>query len=210
MNTGEYRKIAESGYKEQHPQYSPDGRWIAFDSDRSGERGLWTCEADDENCQQITSYKGTVGGTPRWSPDGRWITFDSRMEGLSQIYVISSDGGAPRRLTSGDAENLIPSWSRDGRWIYFQSHRSGQWLVWKTPANGGEPVQVTHSQGGASFESADGKYLYFFSEETRALFRMPVGGGEEKQVAPMVAAWDRFCATTKGVYFSSCWMKRPA
>ncbi len=203
LSMGEYRKIAESSYSEEHPQYSPDGRRIAFDSDRSGERGLWTCAADDENCQQITSYNGSVGGTPRWSPDGRWITFDSRAEGLSQIYVISSTGGAPRRLTSGDAENLIPSWSRDGRWIYFQSHRSGQWRVWKTPANGGEPAQVTHSQGGAAFESADGKYLYFFSEETHALFRMPVDGGEEKEVAPVVAAWDRFCVTAKGVYFFS-------
>ena len=201
--TGEYRMIIGSSYVQSHPQYSPDGRRIAFDSDRSGHLGLWTCEADDENCQELTSYGGSQGGTPRWSPDGRWIAFDSRAEGQSQIYVISAGGGAQRRLTSGDAENLVPSWSRDGRWIYFESHRSGQWRVWKVPASGGEGVQVTHSQGGAAFESADGKYLYFVSQPTNALFRMPVGGGEEKQVAPVVAAWDRFSVTTKGVYFFS-------
>jgi hypothetical protein len=117
--------------------------------------------------------------------------------------VIPSNGGARRRLTSSAEENLIPSWSRDGRWIYFQSRRSGQWRVWKAPAGGGEAVQVTHSQGGASFESADGKSLYFFSEDTSALFRMPVGGGEEKQVAPLVAGWSNFCVTAKGVYFFS-------
>jgi Tol biopolymer transport system component len=201
--TGEYRMIIGSSYSQMHPQYSPDGLRIAFDSDRSGRWGLWTCGADDENCQELTSYGGSGGGTPRWSPDGRWIAFDSRAEGQSQIYVISADGGAQRRLTSGEAENMVPSWSRDGRWIYFESHRSGQLRVWKAPASGGEAVQVTHSQGGAAFESADGKYLYFVSDPANALFRLPVGGGEEKQVAPVVAAWDLFSVTAKGVYFFS-------
>jgi len=175
LGTGECRKIIGSSYRQLHPQYFPDGRRIAFDSDRSGELGLWTCESDEENCQQLTSYAGTTGGTPRWSPDGRWIAYDSREQGQSQIYVTSSDGGVPRRLTGGTAENLVPSWSRDGRWIYFESQRSGQWRVWKAPASGGEAVQVTRSQGGASFESTDGKYLYFSSEDTNALFRIRRG-----------------------------------
>ena len=203
LRTGEYRKIAGSSYGQNYPQYSPDGRRIAFVSDRSGEFGLWTCDSDEENCQQLTSFGGSIGGTPRWSPDGHWIAFDSRDEGVSQIYVISSDGGVRRRITSGDAESMIPSWSRDGRWIYFESRRSGQWRVWKAPTSGGEAVQVTHSQGGASFESIDGKSLYFFSEETKALFQMPIGGGVEKQVAPLVAGWANFCITEKGVYFFS-------
>jgi Tol biopolymer transport system component/DNA-binding winged helix-turn-helix (wHTH) protein len=205
LRTGEYRKIIGSSYQQMHPQYSPDGRRIAFDSDRSGEFGLWTCESDEENCQQLRSYGGTTGGTPRWSPDGRWIAYDSREQGQSQIYVISSDGGAQRRITSGNADSQVPSWSRDGRWVYFESSRSGQWRVWKAPAGGGEAVQVTHSQGGAALDSADGKYLYFVSEDTNALFRVPVGGGEEKQVAPLVAGWPNFCVTEKGVYFFSDW-----
>ena len=129
---------------------------------------------------------GALGGTPRSSPDGRWIAFDSRAEGTAQIYVIPSGGGAQSRITSGNAHSQVPSWSRDGRWVYFESDRSGQWRVWKAPAGGGEAVQVTHFQGGTAFESADGKYLYVFSEKTNALFRTPVGGGEEKEVAPAV------------------------
>jgi Tol biopolymer transport system component len=203
LRTGEYRKIVESSYTERQPQYSPNGHRIAFDSDRSGQSGCWTCDSDGENCQLLTSYGGSVGGTPRWSPDGRWIAFDSREEGESQIYVMPSDGGPRRRLTSGDADNMIPSWSRDGRWIYFESDRSGQWRVWKAPAGGGEAVQVTHTQGGAAFESADGKSLYFFSEENEGLYRVPVGGGEEKQVAPVVLVWFDFSVTAKGVYFLS-------
>lgn len=64
-------------------------------------------------------------------------------------------------------------------------------------------MQVTHSHGGAVFESADGKYLYFISEGTNELFRTPVGGGEEKQVAPVVLAWYGFSVTVNGVYFFS-------
>jgi Tol biopolymer transport system component/DNA-binding winged helix-turn-helix (wHTH) protein len=206
LRTGEYRMIIGSSYHQGRPQYSPDGSRIAFESDRSGEYGLWVCEADGENCQQLTSLRGSAGGTPRWSPDGRWLAFDSRGEGNAQIYAIPANGGPPRRVTSGAAENMIPSWSRDGHWIYFSSDRSGQYRVWKTPAGGGEAVQVTRTGGGgAAFESADGKYLYYGSERggTNAIFRVLVGGGEEKQVAPGLANWAGFGVTGKGVYFLS-------
>jgi dipeptidyl aminopeptidase/acylaminoacyl peptidase len=174
-----------------------DDRRIAFQSDRSGTEGLWTCESGGENCQQLASFGGSEGGTPRWSPDGRWLAFDSRQEGSSHIYVIGADGGQPRRLTDGDAENVVPSWSRDGRWIYFSSNRSGQWCVWKAPSLGGEAIQLTHRGDGPAFESVDGKFLYFTSGD--ALFRMTVGGGEEKQVASGVP--DGFAVTSKGIYF---------
>jgi Tol biopolymer transport system component len=70
LRTGRYEKVVHSSYAEQHPQYSPDGRRIVFDSDRSGHAGLWTCGTDDESCQELTSYGESPGGSPRWSPDG--------------------------------------------------------------------------------------------------------------------------------------------
>jgi Tol biopolymer transport system component len=203
LRTGEDRIIIGSSYAQQFPQYSPGDKKIAFQSTRSGTGGLWTCEADGENCQQLASFGGSVGGTPRWSPDGRWLAYDSREGGPSQIYVISADGGRPRRLTSGDGDNMIPSWSRDGRWIYFNSRRSGQRCLWKAPAAGGEAVQVTHSGDGGAFESVDSKFLYFVSArgDTFALLRAPVGGGDEKEVVPRVAAWWGLAVTAKGAYF---------
>jgi len=205
IRTGEYTMLIGSSYMQQHPQYSPDGHRIAFESASSGILGIWTCDSDGENCQDLTSLGGAAGGTPRWSPDGRWIAYDSREEGNSQIYIIPSDGGPKRRLTSG-GENMLPSWSRDGRWIYFDSGRSGVVCLWKIPANGGEAVQVTRIRTAAAFESVDQKYLYFYSQQAgaNALFRVALDGGNQKMAAPVGAGWwEDFAVTGKGVYFLS-------
>src|ERR1019366_5800177 len=107
--TGERKMLIGSSMDSQEiPQYSPDGRKIAFQSNRSGNMEVWTCDADGSNCQQITSFDGPVCGTPRWSPDGRWLALDSRAEGQSEIYVVAADGGKPRRITDHPANAIIP------------------------------------------------------------------------------------------------------
>jgi Tol biopolymer transport system component len=189
------------------PQYSPDGRKIAFQSNRSGEMGVWTCDADGLNCVQLTSFGNSQGGAPRWAPDSQWIAFDSRVEGRSQIYVMRADGGGQRRMTNDPADDITPSWSHDGRWIYFVSDRSGRMEIWKVPAEGGAAVQVTRAGGGPAFESADGEFLYYEKYVNQGLilgplFRIPPGGGPEVQVLPRVASWASFAIAAKGIYFT--------
>jgi len=208
VRTGERKRLISSSFsawgQNIHPQYSPDGRKIAFDSDRTGDRELWTCDADGSNCQQLTNFGGPVGGNPRWSPDSRWIALDSRMSGNPEIYVIAADGGTPRRLTNTPYNNMVPSWSRDGRWIYFTSDRSGRYEVWKMPSGGGEPIQVTRAGGYLALETPDGKYLYYTKLNPAgpdSLFRMPAGGGGEVPVLPEVMSWELLCVTSRGLYF---------
>jgi Tol biopolymer transport system component len=94
------------------------------------------------------------------------IAFDAADIKGAHIYVIPADGGAPRRLTSGSGENVVPSWSRDGKFVFFASNRSGNFQIWKCRAETGETrsspaAQVTRGGGFRAFESADGSYLYF-------------------------------------------------
>jgi eukaryotic-like serine/threonine-protein kinase len=201
--TGERTMLIGASSARYHgiPQYSPDGRKIAFQSTRSGSLEVWTCDADGSGCLQLTSYGGPQLGTPRWSPDSQSIAFDCRVTGQPAVYVVAADGGTPR-LLAGDG--FVPSWSRDGRWIYFASGRSGRLEVWKMPAAGGPAVQVTRNGGGAAFESADGKYLYYdrhLYSDPDPLYRMPVEGGQEVEVVPRLRDWTCFGVTAKGVYF---------
>jgi Tol biopolymer transport system component len=175
-------RLIASTQVDEEPQFSPDGKRIAFTSSRSGSYEVWICDREGRNPVQLTSSNGPQLGSPRWSPDSRWIAFDSPKEGNSDIYVISADGGQQRRLTSGPSNNVRPSWSRDGRWIYFGSNRSGVSQIWKEPAAGGAAVQVTRSGGEEAFESADGKFVYLAKLGVTGIWRVPVEGAEESQV----------------------------
>jgi Tol biopolymer transport system component/predicted Ser/Thr protein kinase len=174
-------RFIASTQADMEPQFSPDGKKIAFNSSRSGNFEIWVCDAEGRNPVQLTASNGPQLGSPRWSPDSRWIAFDSPKAGNSDIYIISADGGPARRFTTGPSNNVRPSWSRDGRWIYFGSNRSGNSQIWKAPAAGGTAVQVTKSGGEEAFESADGKFVYWAKRAT-GIWRVPVDVGEESAV----------------------------
>jgi Tol biopolymer transport system component len=78
-------------------------------------------DRDGQHVVQLASFDLGSAGSPRWSPDGSSIVFDGRVEGNADVYVISSDGGKPRRLTTEPSEDIVPNFSRDGQSIYFCS-----------------------------------------------------------------------------------------
>ncbi len=198
-------RLIASTFREAFPQYSPDGKRIAFYSNRTGLNQIWMCDADGTRAAPMTSMNGTITGTPRWSPDGQQISFDSNSGGDWQIYVMDAGGGKPRPLTSDHFANVISSWSRDGRWIYFMSRRSGEDQVWKIPSQGGSAVPVTRHGGTAAVESVDGRTL-FFAKTIRgnlsSLWRMPVEGGDEVLLVPELFRYN-FAVTEGGIYYDT-------
>ena len=195
-------RLISSSRREDTPNFSPDGKRIVFDSNRSGHWEIWVCHSDGQNSVQLTSFGGPyTTGTPRWSPDGETIAFDSRPEGQSDIFVINPESRAQRNLTADTLENVAPSWSRDGRWIYFGSNQDGLSQVWKMPVEGGQRIQVTKKGGFEAFESFDGTSIYYSKPgEPNAIWKVPSAGGEETRFLANTL-WRYWTVGEKGIYF---------
>ncbi len=196
-------KLISSSRRNDSPRYSPDGRHLAFVSDRSGTWEIWVANADGTNPAQITTFKAGLTGSPNWSPDSRQIVFDSRQEDYSAVYTIPAAGGVAERITEKTSDNMLPSWSRDGQWIYFNSNRTGSHEIWKKPVAGGSPVQITRNGGYEPYESPDGRYIYFWKYQGEGVWRVNSQGGQEEPV-PALAGYQHtryFDVANAGIYF---------
>lgn len=193
------------------PQFSPDGRKIAFQTGRTGYSEIWICDGDGANQLQVTSLQG-FSGSPRWSPDGRYLAFDYRPRDHSEIHVVDISGGHPHPIAAfSDADSVIPSWSRDGHWLYFSSnHRGKVFQIWKIAVRNGAavgmpPIQVTKNGGSASLESLDGTRLFYSKASETGIWAMPVDGGSESAVwrGPGPEYWSNWAPAKNGIYFSA-------
>jgi len=186
-----------------HPQVSPDGRRLAFTSNRSGSYEVWLSDRDGSNAIKLTAFGGPFTSTPRWSPDSRHLVFTARPGGQADVYVIDAEGALPRRLTTDAADEMAASWSPDGQSIYFSSNRTGQWQVWQMPAEGGPPRRITHDGGFGPMASPDGHYVYYARHNANGLWRTPVAGGEEVLVLDALDArdWGSWALGENGVSF---------
>jgi Tol biopolymer transport system component/DNA-binding winged helix-turn-helix (wHTH) protein len=195
--------IAAKGRK-LRPNFSSDGKRIAFESDRLGTMEIWACDSNGRNCEQLTALQGTAGSA-HWSPDGRYIAFEFHPGERAEVYLLDVETHAARLVsTIPGADNLAPSWSRDGRWLYFSSRRgSGPFQIWKTSTTRSHPVQVTKAGGIAAAESNDGRFLYYSKYEVDGVWRMPLAGGPEVRVLqqPSGTEWFNWGLAARGIYF---------
>ena len=173
-------------------------------SQRSGTEEIWLCESDGSKATQLTSLGGSAIYGPNWSPDGQNIAFTAVQKGMKDdIYVVSVNGGAPRRITTDSAEDKWPYWSHDGKWIYFSSTRSGREEIWKMPSNGGETVQITRNTGDKPQESQDNKFLYYMKgwPDAVSVWRAAVDGNQETKVFDSMHNEAGWTVRKEGIYF---------
>jgi serine/threonine protein kinase len=197
-------RTISSTRREECPQFSPDGRRVAFMSGRSGEWEVWTADRSGADAVQLTSL-GANPGYPRWSPDGKTVTFHSNSEEHSSgdVWVVSSEIGKPTNLTASDESDGFPTFSHDGQSIYFSSARKGRPTVWKMPASGGEPVEVSTKLGFVPIESDDGASLFFVetvADGPGPLWQLPLKGGEPVKLLDSVFSWG-YDVTRDGIYY---------
>jgi Tol biopolymer transport system component len=183
------------------PQYSPDGRYIAYQSTRSGDCEIWIARSDGTSSRQLTRLHAQISGFPRWSPDGKYIAFHSRFNGYGNIFVANVETGDYRKLTTGTTNDVAPAWSHDGKWIYFESEREDGLQIWRVPAGGGPATRLTKNGGAMALESADGKLLFYSNNAAPGLWALPLEGGAEYQVLPSLYALSNFAVTKEGIYF---------
>lgn len=99
------------------PSYSSDGKYITFNSDRSGSQQIYVMRSDGSNVNRISFGEGLYG-TPVWSPRGDLIAFTKIFKGNFYIGVMRSDGSGERLLTQNFYQEA-PSWSPNGRVLIF-------------------------------------------------------------------------------------------
>ena len=164
-------KLFASVREEMDPAVSPDGKSIAFVSNRSGHWNLWMGNADGTGLRELAA-ESLLPFHPAWSVNSREIAFESEASGKSEIWLISAGGGLPWRLVAMPGGAEVPSWSRDGKRILFYTNAAGSRQVWEVPATGGSPIQLTHGGSYDPSESPDGHFLYFGSVLSAGIWRV--------------------------------------
>jgi tricorn protease len=165
---GNARNITNSpGVADRDPAWSPDGRWIAYFSDESGEYALHL--RDQSGMGEVR--KVNLGNppsyfyTPIWAPDSKKVAYtDKRLN----LWYVDIDKGTPVKVDTNTFDNpfpvIDPTWSPDSRWITYTrqlKNRLGAVFAYSIETN--KSTQVTDGLSDARFASFDknGKYLYF-------------------------------------------------
>ncbi|MEP6745166.1 MAG: hypothetical protein ABJB33_06680, partial [Gemmatimonadota bacterium] len=195
--TGAPKPVVVTTREDSRGAWSPDGRSIAFNSDRGGDMNIWIHSLADGTDRQLT--RGPGGDyQPRWSPDGKRIAFFSARAGNADIWSVDVDSGTPVQLTTSAWLDINPSWSPDGSLIAFHSDREGRLELWVMNADGSAPRQLTPNGAGVGHFlpwSPDGKYIYLRNGDAAgtpsriavadgAMEPFPVRGGSHMSLAP--------------------------
>jgi len=166
---------SSSGSAERHPAWSPDGKWIAYWSDRTGEYELTVEPADGTGePRTVTRLGAGYRYAPFWSPDSKKVAF---IDHIRRIWIVEVESGEAKLVDTapvgshGELAAWTPSWSADSRWLAYDRplpHRVP--AVWLHDTRTGRTHRVTsgfYAAYSPTFDPA-GKYLYFLTDRSFA------------------------------------------
>ncbi len=196
---GDVRNLTNSSTAaDRDPAWSPDGRWIAYFSDESGEYALHLRDQTGrgEVRKIVLTSPPSFYYSPTWSPDSKKVAFfDKRMI----LWYVPIEKGVPVRVDEslgGGAATLAPAWSPDSRWIaYAKMLRSWMRAVFVYSMDDGKAYQVTDGLSDARNPAFDasGKYLYFTASTNIG----PTNSGLDMSAYPMLSTRSVYLAVLK-------------
>ncbi|MFZ0430142.1 MAG: PDZ domain-containing protein [Acidobacteriota bacterium] len=163
---GDPRNITQTpGVNERDPAWSPDGKWIAYFSDESGEYALHVRDQLGREAARKFPLPPTFYYSPVWSPDSKKIAFTNKK---LELWYLTMDEGSPVRVDKNPIglrnEVLDPVWSPDSRWIgYIRQLDNRLRAVFLYSLEDGKSTQLTDGMSDTRHVAFDrgGKYLYF-------------------------------------------------
>ncbi len=156
----EARRLTTGNETIEDVDVSPDGRWLVFDSDRSGNTDLYVMSAAGGEARQVTTDPAGDYGAA-WSPDSRSIVFHSLRNGNRDIFTVDADGTGLRQRTSDPAQELDPDWSPDGASVAFEAIQASPGMRILELAEGGRSKFVGTVEGDFVQWSPDGKGIAY-------------------------------------------------
>ena len=191
------------------PQYSPDGKHIAFGSNRTGADQVWMSDSEGGSLVQLSNFKEASGGSPSWSPDGQKIVFNWRTHSPDRaaLYVVDITERIPRKVEVSTGDAAVPFWSHDGKWIYFlggTDDARGE-RIYRVSPEGGHAEAVTSGRGYGPQESYDGQSLYFAESGAPTILEVatlnPTGTEYPVPSMPLMSVAWNWTVAHDGIYF---------
>lgn len=188
ISGGEAKALMQDIAWQMQPQFSPDGKRIAFTSDQGGGDNIWTMNIDGSDQQAVTEETFRLLNSPAWSPNGDYIVArkhftDTRSLGAGEVWMYHKAGGEGLKLTKrpNDQKDLgEPAFSPDGRYVYFshdatpgktfhysKDSEKGIYKIKRYDRESGDIEVVISGPGGAirPTPSPDGKFLAYIGRE---------------------------------------------
>ncbi len=190
-NGGEARKITDDPYANKWPRFSPDGKKIAYFSNRNGNNDIFVIPVDGGQPEQITKDKHD-DFFESWSPDGNYIVFTSMRKGNKDIFVIRLSDRKVFQITHHEKADDDATFSPDGKWIYFDSQRSGNGEIYRVAFEDGKakgkPQKLTSGPGYKQIPtvSPDGNMVAYevSSQSGVNIYVMDAAGKHHVQLTP--------------------------
>ena len=180
-STGDPEEVIVTTREDSRGVWSPDGRMIAFNSDRTGEMNIWLYSIDDGSVYQLT--KGPGGDfQPNWSPDGKQLAFFSARSGNADIWLVEVETGDLKQISKNSSLDINPFFSSDGKFIAYQSDQGGRKELWVMNADGTNQRQLTNTGIGGHFMrwSVDKNSIIFISpyDDISGTVQVSLTGGD--------------------------------